>query len=69
MTAEEPRPLTIGSPDVKFHHTVNSPSDAPMAPEHTPRFAGEKLYVKLLVRTQCIVISFHEQVDDEEEDS
>jgi hypothetical protein len=34
----------------------------------TPRVAGEKLYVKLLVRTDCVVISFHEQVDDEEED-
>ena len=33
----------------------------------TPRFAGEKLYVKLLVRTDGIVISFHEQVDDEED--
>ena len=32
-----------------------------------PRFAGEKLYVKLLVRTDCLVISFHEQVDDEED--
>ena len=32
-----------------------------------PRFGGEKLYVKLLVRTECIVISFHEQVDDEED--
>jgi hypothetical protein len=34
----------------------------------TPTVAGEKIYVKLLVRTQCILISFHEQVGDEEED-
>lgn len=34
-----------------------------------PRVAGETLYVKLLVRTECVVISFHEQVDDEEEGS
>lgn len=33
-----------------------------------PTVAGEKLYVKLLVRTECVLISFHEQVDDEEED-
>ena len=32
-----------------------------------PRLAGDKLYVKLLVRTDCVVISFHEQVDDEED--
>jgi hypothetical protein len=33
-----------------------------------PRVGGAKLYVKLLVRTDCVVVSFHEQVDDEEED-
>ena len=33
-----------------------------------PRLSGELLYVKLLVRTHCLIISFHEQVDDEEED-
>lgn len=29
--------------------------------------AGETLYVKVLVRAECVVVSFHEQVDDEEE--
>ncbi|MGH7270036.1 MAG: type II toxin-antitoxin system MqsR family toxin [Polyangiaceae bacterium] len=33
----------------------------------TPRVADERLYVKVLVRTDCVVISFHEQVDDEED--
>jgi hypothetical protein len=32
-----------------------------------PHAGGETLYVKLLLRSSCIVISFHEQVDDEEE--
>jgi len=32
-----------------------------------PRVAGETLYAKLLVRADCVVVSFHEQVDDEEE--
>lgn len=32
-----------------------------------PQVAGETLYVKVLVRSECVVISFHEQVDDEEE--
>jgi hypothetical protein len=30
-----------------------------------PRFAGTLLYVKVILRAECIVISFHEQVDDE----
>ena len=33
----------------------------------SPRVAGEALYVKLLLRADCVVVSFHEQVDDEEE--
>jgi hypothetical protein len=32
-----------------------------------PKVAGDTLYVKVLVRTDCLVISFHEQVDDEED--
>lgn len=32
-----------------------------------PRLAGERLYIKLVVRTDCVVISFHEQVEDEED--
>jgi hypothetical protein len=34
----------------------------------TPKVAGELFYVKVLVRAECVVVSFHEQVDDEEED-
>jgi hypothetical protein len=30
-----------------------------------PRAAGETLYVKLLLRADCLVVSFHEQVDDD----
>jgi hypothetical protein len=33
----------------------------------TPRVAGISLYVKLLLRRRCVVISFHEQ--DEARDS
>jgi hypothetical protein len=31
-----------------------------------PRIAGEPIYVKLLLRTNCVIVSFHAQVDDEE---
>lgn len=34
-----------------------------------PRVSGETLYIKVLLRSECIIISFHEQVDDEEEDA
>jgi hypothetical protein len=34
-----------------------------------PRVGGETLYLKVLLRSDCIIISFHEQVDDEEEDA
>jgi len=33
-----------------------------------PRVGGETLYIKVLVRSECVIISFHEQVDDEEQD-
>ena len=32
-----------------------------------PRVAGETLYVKLLLRADCLIVSFHEQVDDDQE--
>jgi hypothetical protein len=32
-----------------------------------PRIGGETLYVKLLVRTDCLIVSFHEQVADDQE--
>jgi hypothetical protein len=32
------------------------------------RVNGETLYVKVLIRSECVIISFHEQVDDEEQD-
>jgi hypothetical protein len=32
-----------------------------------PRVAGETLYVKLLLRDDCLIVSFHEQVDDDQE--
>ena len=32
-----------------------------------PRVAGETLYVKLLHRADCLIVSFHEQVDDDQE--
>jgi len=31
------------------------------------RVAGETLYVKLLLRADCLIVSFHEQVDDDQE--
>lgn len=31
------------------------------------RVAGEVLYVKLLVRADCVIVSFHEQADDDQE--
>jgi hypothetical protein len=34
-----------------------------------PRVGGRLLYVKLVVRRGCIVVSFHEEVEDEEEDA
>jgi hypothetical protein len=34
-----------------------------------PRIGGRLLYVKLVVRRDCIVVSFHEEVEDEEEDA
>jgi hypothetical protein len=34
-----------------------------------PCVSGETLYIKVLLRLDCIIISFHEQVDDEEEDA
>jgi hypothetical protein len=33
-----------------------------------PQVDGETLYIKVLIRSECIIISFHEQVDDEEQD-
>jgi hypothetical protein len=33
-----------------------------------PRVGGETLYIKVLLRSDCIIVSFHEQVDDEEDD-
>lgn len=33
------------------------------------RAVGQTLYIKVLVRSDCVIISFHEQVDDEEEDA
>jgi MqsR (Motility quorum-sensing regulator) toxin of toxin-antitoxin system len=32
-----------------------------------PCVSGETLYIKVLVRSECVIISFHEQVDDEED--
>jgi hypothetical protein len=32
-----------------------------------PRAFGATLYIKVLLRSECIIISFHEQVDDEED--
>jgi hypothetical protein len=32
-----------------------------------PRVAGETLYVKLLLRSDCMIVSFHEQVGDDQE--
>jgi hypothetical protein len=34
-----------------------------------PQVDGETLYIKVLIRSECVIISFHEQVDDEEEDA
>jgi hypothetical protein len=34
-----------------------------------PRVDGETLYIKVLIRSECVIISFHEQVADEEEDA
>jgi Motility quorum-sensing regulator, toxin of MqsA len=31
------------------------------------RMDDEHLYIKVLLRSECIIISFHEQVDDEED--
>jgi hypothetical protein len=33
-----------------------------------PRVGGRSLYVKVVVREDCIVVSFHDEVEDEEED-
>ena len=33
-----------------------------------PRFAGTRLYVKVILRAECVVISFHEQVENEADD-
>lgn len=33
-----------------------------------PRVAGTVLYVKLIARTDCVIISFHEAVSEPEED-
>ena len=32
-----------------------------------PLVAGETLYVKLVLRADCLIVSFHEQVDDDQE--
>jgi hypothetical protein len=32
-----------------------------------PRVAGQTLYVKLLLRADCLIVAFHEQVDDDQE--
>jgi hypothetical protein len=34
-----------------------------------PRVGGRLLYLKLVVRRDCIIVSFHEEVEDEEEDA
>jgi hypothetical protein len=33
-----------------------------------PRVSGRLLYVKVVVREDCIVVSFHDEVEDDEED-
>ncbi len=30
------------------------------------RVASEAIYVKLVLRSDCVIVSFHEQVDDED---
>jgi Motility quorum-sensing regulator, toxin of MqsA len=32
-----------------------------------PRVAAQTLYVKLLLRADCVIVSFHEQANDDEE--
>ena len=32
-----------------------------------PRVVGATLYIKVLIRSECVIISFHEQVADEED--
>ena len=32
-----------------------------------PRVGGRSLYVKVVVREDCIVVSFHDEVEDEED--
>jgi hypothetical protein len=34
-----------------------------------PQVGGETLYIKVLIRSECVIVSFHEQVADEEEDA
>jgi hypothetical protein len=34
-----------------------------------PHVNGETLYIKVLIRSECVIISLHEQVADEEEDA
>ena len=31
-----------------------------------PRIAGAQLYLKVILRTDCVVVSLHEQADDEQ---
>ncbi|MBI5479601.1 MAG: type II toxin-antitoxin system MqsR family toxin [Deltaproteobacteria bacterium] len=33
-----------------------------------PRISGQVLYVKVIVRAGCVVVSFHEEADDDDED-
>jgi hypothetical protein len=35
----------------------------------TPRFGGVVVYVKVIVRSNCVVISFHEEEGHIDEDS
>jgi hypothetical protein len=43
-----------------FRHTAELARDGRMASVFKPQLAGMVLYVKLILRSDCVVISFHE---------
>jgi hypothetical protein len=51
-----------------FRHRLASNATGEWMYVFHPRVGGTPLYVKVILRAECIVISFHEQVDDEADD-
>jgi hypothetical protein len=54
----------LRAPD--FHERYASETTGEWMYVFVPRVAGAQLYLKVILRADCVVVSLHEQVDDEQ---